>query len=396
MKDDFIIALANQYNDIEGVNVNECYVVREYRESDRPKRANADEPEECNDMKISQIRSSFQRCKTKYTTDVYGKIQIMTNPTAVSNSLCQAATAIATTCMEGLRECSSQEDFLQTNSNEVTTMKAFLLRIASEKAGNDALDNCPGLAEAINPSDPVPHPATSPPWPPPPPVTRPPPTAPPATAPPATAPPATAPPPTNPPVTSPPPLEITEPDRRCDDERTTDLHDSFQDCNQKYTVQVFHKIQGMTDQTAIANSLCEAAAAIATTCMDIIKECESEEDFVHEKAIEMMTMKEYLIQIGQVSNNSLDDCQELEAAIHPDEDIEVVEPSPDPSPPATTQTPVPNPVTVGTAAATPGSPDESQSPDSQPQSDPSSTSVIHLLSINILTICLAMAGMMNV
>jgi len=169
MKDFNIEALVDQYSDVgEGVNVEHCAVVREYRNSGRESYAyiyddhvEQEESDGCNGEKTREVQMSFQQCSHSTSSSVYQTVQDMRDPSDISYHLCKALNTIGTNCIKLLKECYNNEDMVRTREQHLLEMKKYFLKIplvVEAKVKTESLDNCQALKNTSPTPEPEPEP----------------------------------------------------------------------------------------------------------------------------------------------------------------------------------------------------------------------------------------------
>lgn len=157
MKDMHITGLVYQYSteDTEdlGVNVNQCDVVREYRESGRQDEEESGEDEMCTRTQSITVQNKFQTCSHSTSIQLQETLADITDSIVVTNSLCKALTNIGTVCVKILKECFSQE-YVETIRNlQLEEMKDYLLQFVEGKVNNKSLSNCQVMKNIKMPSE---------------------------------------------------------------------------------------------------------------------------------------------------------------------------------------------------------------------------------------------------
>jgi len=139
MRDLHIDHLIRSYE--ENNNLDDCLVVKEYRESGRAE-GEAEDDILCDDDTTRSVQEKLQKCSHTISTGVYTEIQDLTSSKKIADKLCTALAAIGTVCVKDLNECFATEDLLQMRKSHLEEMKSFLLRISQDKVKKNALDDC--------------------------------------------------------------------------------------------------------------------------------------------------------------------------------------------------------------------------------------------------------------
>jgi len=142
MKDMYINHLVSQYGGgDDGIDVNRCEAVREYRESGRQDEEYRDE-DLCTSAKNDELSHKFQKCSHSTSSAAYQNVMDVSDPTSITETLCKALTTIGTVCVKILKECYNKEDLERTKNDHLKEMKSFLMQIVVGKIKNDSLLNC--------------------------------------------------------------------------------------------------------------------------------------------------------------------------------------------------------------------------------------------------------------
>jgi len=139
MRDLHIVHLIRSYE--VNNNLDDCLVVKEYRESGRAE-GEAEDDVLCDDDTTRKVQEKLQTCSHTISTGVYHDIQELESPKKISAKLCKALSAIGTVCVKDLNQCFATEDLLQMRKSHLEEMKSFLLRISQDKVKKTALDDC--------------------------------------------------------------------------------------------------------------------------------------------------------------------------------------------------------------------------------------------------------------
>jgi len=139
MRDLHIDHLIRSYE--ENDNLDDCLVVKEYRESGRAE-GDGEDDVLCDDDTTRKVQEKLQTCSHTISTEVYHDIQDLESPKKISQKLCKALSAIGTVCVKDLNQCFATEDLLQMRKSHLEEMKSFLLRISQDKLKKNALDDC--------------------------------------------------------------------------------------------------------------------------------------------------------------------------------------------------------------------------------------------------------------
>jgi len=156
MKDTFIVHLTEQYS-AEG-DLNQCSVVREYKDSGRASYEYGDDVEDadgdvCSGPKTTEVQNAFQNCSHVTAATVYRTIQEIQDRAAITEHICQALNKIGSDCVELLSDCYNEEDLARTKEQHIQEMKKYFLKtpaVVEAKVGNDSLDNCQPAVEQVD------------------------------------------------------------------------------------------------------------------------------------------------------------------------------------------------------------------------------------------------------
>lgn len=143
MKDMYINQLVAHYGQ-DGVEVNACQIVKEFRESGRHTDESGSE-DMCNGDKTNEMTRKFQDCSHSTSSAAYQVVMDITDPTSITDTLCKSLTTIGTVCAKTLKECYNKEDLDRTTNDHLREMKSFFMNIVEGKVKNDSLNNCPIL-----------------------------------------------------------------------------------------------------------------------------------------------------------------------------------------------------------------------------------------------------------
>merc|ERR1719290_46981 len=225
-------------------------------------------------------------------------------------------------------------------------------------------------------------------------------------------------------------METADEHGDCNDRKQTRVRTDVQTCNRKYTTEAHEKLQDVSDANVIRFTLCQAYTFIATTCSDQLKECATSEDFVYQRNSNLGSMKKFLLTLAEnagVDKDVLDNCPAVTTnpITQPPEQRSMT-PRPQPNTVvnevtvaatqkpdlATTSTTTADPVTTTTTIATTVDSEEvdtegdtEEVPDSgagdneeaeRLSSHPTGSSLVNVMSVHILSSCLALVMTINV
>merc|ERR1719309_1397869 len=224
-------------------------------------------------------------------------------------------------------------------------------------------------------------------------------------------------------------METADEHENCNDRKQARVRADVQTCNRKYTTEAHEKLQDLSDANVIRFTLCQAYTFIATTCSDQLKECATSEDFVYQRNSNLGSMKKFLLTLAEnagVDKDVLDNCPAVttnpitqppeQRSMTPEPNTVVnevtVAATQKPDPVATTSTTTAEPVTTTTTTTTTVDSEEVENegdteevPDSgagdneeaeRLSSHPTGSSLVNVMSVHILSSCLALIMIFNV